>query len=101
MMNETSRTFPPDTMHLLCEAFDEAWERLGCGGNGAIDVERNDLAKHIIALATKAERDRKRLVNGALAAATPQRPKPLVPSPDASARTENKWLEWPAHKERG
>jgi hypothetical protein len=76
MMNDPSRTFHPDTACLLGKAFDEAWERLGRGGpKDLFAVERNDLAKVIIALAIKGERDHKRLVEGALAA-TPHLPDP-------------------------
>jgi hypothetical protein len=79
MMNDDSRTFESNTLRMLGDAFDEAWERLGRAG--CVSVDRNDLAKHIIALAITGERDRKKLVDSALVAVTQQPPILLTPSP--------------------
>jgi hypothetical protein len=64
--------FDPDTTALLASAFDTTWNRLKKSGNPlAADSEaastREVLAKYIIEMGQKGERNPKRLVEGALA----------------------------------
>jgi hypothetical protein len=65
-------TFDPDTVHLLCDALDDAWRIVEANlstfkvdGEAAEGV-RIALAKHIVDMAKKGERDRFRLTEGAL-----------------------------------
>jgi hypothetical protein len=62
-------TFNPETLHILGSALDDAWQRLEVRVhlNGSGDAIRTILAKHIIAMAEEGERDRQRLIEGALA----------------------------------
>ena len=62
-------TFNPETRHILGSALDDAWQRLEVRVhlNGGGDAIRTILAKHIIAMAEEGERDRQRLIEGALA----------------------------------
>ncbi len=68
-VSEQSRTFNPEILHMLGSALDGAWQRLEVRGrlNGNGDAIRTTLAKHIIAIAERGERDRQRLIEGALA----------------------------------
>jgi hypothetical protein len=64
--------FDPDTVALLSSAFDTAWATLKKSGSPlAADDQaaptREFLAKRIIAMGHKGERDRQRLVDDALA----------------------------------
>ena len=64
--------FDPDTTALLASAFDAAWDALKKSGSArAADSEaaltREVLAKCIIDMGEKGERNRRRLVDGALA----------------------------------
>lgn len=61
--------FNPETVHALGEALDEAWRRAKVAThlNGKADGARTLIAKHMIALARQGERDRQRLIEGALA----------------------------------
>jgi pyridoxal/pyridoxine/pyridoxamine kinase len=62
-------TFNPETRHILGSALDDAWQRLEVRVhlNGGGDAIRTILAQHIIAMAEEGERDRQRLIEGALA----------------------------------
>jgi hypothetical protein len=68
-VSEQSTTFNPETLHILGSALDDAWQRLEVRVhlNGSGDAIRTILAKHIIAMAEQGERDRQRLIEGALA----------------------------------
>jgi len=65
-------TFDPDTVHLLCDALDDAWRLVQTNEStfkidGQTDEDvRTSLAKHIVEMAKKGERDRFRLTDGAL-----------------------------------
>jgi hypothetical protein len=66
-----TKAFGPEATKTLASAFDTAWNVLRRSGSTlAADynaiVTREVLAKHIIAMGRKGERDRQRLVNGAL-----------------------------------
>ena len=67
--SEQSTTFNPETLHILGSALDDAWQRLEVRVhlNGSGDAVRTILAKHIIAMAEQGERNRQRLIEGALA----------------------------------
>ena len=60
--------FSPEILHILNGALDDAWRRLegGVHLNGNADAAREVLAEHIIAMANQGQRDRQRLMNGAL-----------------------------------
>jgi hypothetical protein len=67
--------FEPETVDVLTSAFEVAWDRVRNSGSplgmdDAAAATREALAKRIIALAQKGERDRNRLVEGALASLT-------------------------------
>jgi hypothetical protein len=68
-VNEEPKVFNPETLGILGGALDDAWQRLEAGVhlNGSADAARTVLAKHIIAMAQQGERDRQRLIEGALA----------------------------------
>jgi hypothetical protein len=67
-----STTFNPETLQILGSALDDAWHRLEVQVqlNGSGDAVRTTLAKHIIAMARQGERDRQRLIDGAMARLT-------------------------------
>jgi hypothetical protein len=67
-VSEQSTTFNPETLHILGSALDDAWKRLEVRVhlNGSGDAVRTMLAKNIIAMAQQGERDRQRLIEGAL-----------------------------------
>jgi hypothetical protein len=53
----------------LSDALDTAWEKVLTSGaqfNGDTEKARDELAKHIVELALQGERDRQRLIDGAL-----------------------------------
>lgn len=58
-------SFNPETIRVLAGALDDAWLRVDAV-NGSADAARTTLAKHIIAMATQGERNRRRLTDGAL-----------------------------------
>ena len=65
-------SFDPEVTDILAAAFDVAWERVRSSGSpmaatDTADATRELLAKNIIALAQTGERDKNRLVEGALA----------------------------------
>jgi len=68
-VSEQAAVFNPETLHILGGALDDAWLRLEFGArfNGSADAARTVLAKHMIAMAQQGERDRQRLIEGALA----------------------------------
>jgi hypothetical protein len=68
-VSEQSRAFNPETLDILGSALDDAWRRLEVRVhlNGSGDAVRTILAKHMIAMAEQGERDRQRLIEGALA----------------------------------
>ena len=71
-LNEASETdadtFNPETVHILGEALDEARGRVAARHmNGSADYARTLVAQHIVAMAKQGERDRQRLIEGALA----------------------------------
>jgi hypothetical protein len=64
--------FDPDTVALLAAAFDSAWDTVKKSGSplasdGQAESTRELLARRIIELGHKGERDKKRLVDDALA----------------------------------
>jgi hypothetical protein len=65
--------FDPETISILIGALDDAWEMVGADKaafrmDGHLKGARNALAKHIVDIAKQGERDRQRLIKGALAA---------------------------------
>jgi hypothetical protein len=69
-LSEKTASFNPETMRLLGSALDDAWDRLQTAQvyfNGSADAARTILAKHLISMAKQGERDRQRLIAGALA----------------------------------
>jgi hypothetical protein len=68
-----SAAFDPETISILSDALDDAWQvvqanKTAFGIDGHPEGARQALAKHIIELAKQGERDRQRLIEGALAA---------------------------------
>ena len=63
-----ARTFGPEALSVLGSALDGAWKSLMSAGqlNGDAEAVRTELAKQVIRLATQGERDRQRLIQGAL-----------------------------------
>jgi hypothetical protein len=65
--------FDPETISILSGALDDAWQMVGADKaafrmDGHPEGARNALAKHIVDIAKQGERDRQRLIEGALAA---------------------------------
>jgi hypothetical protein len=63
--------FDADTMKILASAFDAAWEKIKTSSGSPVreqcaDATRELLAKHIMALAQRAERNPNRLIKNAL-----------------------------------
>jgi hypothetical protein len=71
--NPPHAAFDPDTITILSSALDEAWKCAKTSNDAAFKIDgnaeaaRTALAKHIVELATQGQRDRQRLVEGALA----------------------------------
>ena len=67
--NDQTEAFGPEIISILEHALDGAWQRLEGKGhlNGDAEAARTVLAKHIVDMAKKGERDRQRLIEGALA----------------------------------
>jgi hypothetical protein len=66
---EHNEAFDPETVKLLTDALDEAWNRVQGGDarfNGQEEEARAALAKHIFDMAKQGERDRQGLVDAAL-----------------------------------
>jgi hypothetical protein len=66
-MRPETETFSPETVHILGEVLDEAWRRLEAGAYLKDSGDRTLIAQRIIAMARQGERDRQRLIEGALA----------------------------------
>jgi len=68
-LDEQTGAFDPETISILGSALDGAWRSLENKSqmNGDAEAARTVLAKHIIDMAKKGERDRQRLIEGALA----------------------------------
>jgi hypothetical protein len=65
--------FDPETISILSGALDDAWQMVEANKaafkiNGHPEGARNALATHIVDMAKQGERDRQRLMEGALAA---------------------------------
>jgi hypothetical protein len=61
--------FDPETITTLVEALDSAWAAIQASGaqlDGRDEEARNALAKYIVDLALQGERNRQRLIDGAL-----------------------------------
>jgi hypothetical protein len=70
-LEENSVAFDPQTIILLSGALDDAWRVVEANRttfkiDGHDDDARNALARHIINLAKQGNRDRQRLIEGAL-----------------------------------
>jgi hypothetical protein len=66
-----SASFDPETLNLLSDAFEDAWLKIRTSGNrlarpGYANVMREVMAKHIIHLAQRGERDEIALSNSAV-----------------------------------
>jgi hypothetical protein len=62
-------TFDPETITILVEALEGAWTTIQSSGthlDGREDDARDAIAKYIVELALKGERDPQRLIDGAL-----------------------------------
>jgi hypothetical protein len=64
--------FDPETISILSGALDDAWQAVEADKtafrmDGHPEAARNALAKHIVDMAKQGERDRQRLMEGALA----------------------------------
>jgi hypothetical protein len=65
--------FDPEAISILSGALDDAWQvveanKAALRMDGHPEAARNALAKHIVDIAKQGERDRQRLIEGALAA---------------------------------
>jgi len=61
--------FSPETVDVMAGALDEAWQLFKTSGaqiDGQAEVARTALAQHIIDMVKQGERDRQRLIEGAL-----------------------------------
>ena len=68
-LNKQSHTFDPEMVQVLVEALDDAWQRVQASGAAFDDRDgraREVLAKCIVEIAQEGERNRERLVEGAL-----------------------------------
>jgi hypothetical protein len=67
-LKSQSHTFSPEMVQVLVEALDDAWQRVQASGAAFDDhgTARQALAKCIVEMAQEGERDRERLVQGAL-----------------------------------
>jgi hypothetical protein len=66
----TNTSFDPETVNLLSDAFESAWQRVRTSGNrlarpGYAGVMREVMAKHIVNLAEHGERNASALSNSA------------------------------------
>ena len=69
-LTKNPQAFDPETVTLLSDALDKAWENVQASGarfEGNAEDARNALAKHIVDLALLGERNSQRLIDGALA----------------------------------
>jgi hypothetical protein len=61
--------FDPETIAILVEALDSAWATIAASGarlDGRDEDARNAVARYIVDLALQGERNRQRLIDGAL-----------------------------------
>jgi hypothetical protein len=69
-LSENPEYFDPETLDVMIRALDEAWERFQSSGvrldSSQAGAARTALAKHIVDMARQGERDRERLIEGAL-----------------------------------
>jgi len=70
-LKDDRAVFDPDTVSLLCGALDDAWQVVEANKatfkvDGHAERARTALAKHIVEMAKNGERDRERLMRGAL-----------------------------------
>ena len=68
-LSENPEYFDPETIDVMIRALDEAWERFQGTGirlDGQAGAARTALAKQIVDMARQGERDRERLIEGAL-----------------------------------
>jgi hypothetical protein len=68
-LKNQSHAFSPEMVQVLVEALDEAWRRVQASGAAFDDRDgtaREALAKCIVDIAQEGERNRERLVEGAL-----------------------------------
>lgn len=66
-LNELTEGFDPETLHILGDAFDEAWRQVKLTHlNGSANAARTVLAEHLFAMARQGERDCQRLTEGTL-----------------------------------
>jgi hypothetical protein len=69
-LTKNPQAFDPETVTLLSDALDKAWENVQASGarfEGNAEDARNALAKLIVDLALLGERNSQRLIDGALA----------------------------------
>ena len=68
-LSKHPEAFDPETITILVEALEEAWATIQLSG-ARLDERgedaRDTIAKYIVELALKGERDRQRLIDGAL-----------------------------------
>jgi hypothetical protein len=74
-LRDNPTAFDPDTISILSAALDDAWgvveaNKTAFKVDGNADGARQALAKEIVDMAKQGERDRKRLIEGALARLT-------------------------------
>ena len=81
-------SYGPDTLKLLGQAFDEAWQEIaGNYGDAMVDDRRNRLALAILRIADTGERDVARLKDAALQAMKRgESPLPFVRGPQRTLR---------------
>ena len=68
-LSENPEFFDPETLDIMIRALDEAWKRFQGSGvrlDGRDGAARTALAKHIVDMTRQGERDRQRLIEGAL-----------------------------------
>ena len=70
-LREHPAAFDPDTINILCGALDDAWRSVEANKiaykiDGHVEGARQAVAKHIVDMAKQGERDRQRLIDGAL-----------------------------------
>jgi hypothetical protein len=68
-LRSSPAVFSPETVDVMAGPLDEAWEFFKIGGaqiDGQAEVARTALAQHIVDRVKQGERDRQRLIEGAL-----------------------------------
>jgi hypothetical protein len=71
-LKDDPAAFDPEAISILSGALDDAWQvveanKAALRMDGHPEAARNALAKHIVDMAKQGERDRQRLIEGALA----------------------------------